>query len=484
MIFPSRVSIRPTCTKRTATAETAEIRCASSSPFRFRSGGHHLTARPPAADCRGHHRDRSTTPARTISNSANAKDPTARAHFHFPPRTPHGRTKLVKMIFAEYITTLATALTIFNVYSTTSVSAPIQGSGAGRMSFRSLRRWRRRTITSSGRIYLTMAVPYVAATVLVNNIAAEEVVPIYIAAVASVSGRFNKGQHTVTEWMFKTVRTMTILWCMFLFMIFKGINPEKHGLVDRLYNVDIRPEHAILCLITSWRWFVILIIGLVTAPLEQAKTNSVLACVKIALMWLLLEKSGKPVMPPLPGLPSAWTIFDSVIVVRTPLRNLVFALYTFLIVTDALESVVSSLGKLQWKQAGTPGRAPGSESDDGEDPSFDPISVLRSPELPEGLTFDEFWKYCGDKMWHLMALLLPDCLIDDNGSDELETQLASMAAANAVHDVSPVFLERDIESGPSLQLHHPHLRTNAQSEAQLYSDSSNKIPPVQGLHPD
>jgi len=242
--------------------------------------------------------------------------------------------------FAELITTLATGLTVVNVYSTASVSSPPSFTG---LSFRSQRRFGHRTITSSARLYMTMVIPYVAATVLVQEIGTEEVTPIFIAAVASISGRFNKGRHTFIEWIFKILRTFTCMIVLALFMLFQGLSgeiyrgPVSQNILKRVFDLRMFPQHVLLSMILSFRWFILLFLGFLTVPEKEKKLNVLLAVLKITLVWILITGTGSWKSE------SAYVAFDLVIVQRTPLRDTVFALYSILIALDAAECVTTTI---------------------------------------------------------------------------------------------------------------------------------------------
>lgn len=240
--------------------------------------------------------------------------------------------------FAELITTLATGLTVVNVYSTASVSSPPAFTG---LSFRSQQRFGHRTITSSARLYMTMVIPYVAATVLVQEIATEEVTPIFIAAVASISGRFNKGRHTFIEWIFKILRTFTCMIVLAVFMLFQGlsgeIGPRANNILRDVYDLRMYPHHILFSMVLSFRWFILLFLGFLTVPQKEKKLNVLLAVLKITLVWVLISGTGSWETT------NSYVAFDLVIVQATPLRNTVFVLYSILIAFDAAECVTTTI---------------------------------------------------------------------------------------------------------------------------------------------
>lgn len=307
------------------------------------------------------------------------------------------------MQFAEFITTLATGLTIVNVYTTASVAS--NPAGISGMSFRTARRFGQRTITSSARLYATMAVPYIAASVLVNEIEPEEVAPIYIAAVASVSGRFNKGRHTVVEWTFKTLRTFTIMFVLAMFMLFQGLSGEKRDVTRSLFKIKMHPRHVLFSMITSLRWFVLLFLGFLTVPPVQKRTNVLLAVLKIGLVWLLINGTGARTAP------SAWGVFDVVIVTRTPLRNTVFVLYSYLLLLDAAEAVTTAVVKERRERSfasecdsDVVSARSGSLNDDedmGGEANFPHIDTLHHSNMTEELIpFEEFYNKATKQLQH------------------------------------------------------------------------------------
>lgn len=335
-------------------------------------------------------------------------------HLHGANGTATGEPsrKLIepKFYFAEFVTTLATGLTIVNVYSTASVSSP--PAGLSGLSFRSQRRFGRRTITSSARLYMTMVFPYVAATVLVQNIATEEVAPIFIAAVASISGRFNKGRHTYVEWVFKSLRTFTCMIVLALFMLFRGLSgeiiEEQPNRLTEVYKTELHTSHILFGMITSFRWFVLLFLGFLTVPEKQKKTNVLLAALKILLVWILIEGTGEIVTH------GEWGLFDKVITTRTPLRDTVFVLYSILIAFDAAECIASSMVREHQMKI-----YDGDEDSDidvesqrqsvctvsDEEVHFPPVASLRqrSNQSPV-LTFEEFYDELSGSIAHFIQL--------------------------------------------------------------------------------
>lgn len=372
------------------------------------------------------------------------------------------------MEFAEFVTTLATGLTIINVYTTASVSAP--SAGISGMSFRSQRRFGQRTITSSARLYMTIAVPYVAATVLVNRIDAEEVAPIYIAAVASISGRFNKGRHTVIEWIFKCLRTFTTMFVLALFMLFQGLSGEKRAVTGALFVLRMRPQHVLLSMITSFRWFVLLFLGFLTVPPEQKRTNMLLAVLKIGLVWLLIEGTGTQ------SLPNSWGVFDAVIVTNTPLRNTVFVLYSYLLFLDAAESVTTALVaeyRLNSSDFGADLHSVSSRSGD-EDARFPTVDYLRQNNNGDNLlSWEDFYKLSGDQIQHYIITALsrlrkePSDQHDDVESGDLDSangDAGQVTFAENDSGILPPMAEIVSPPEPLLPLDAPPRDSNAPPE--------------------
>lgn len=360
------------------------------------------------------------------------------------------------LTFAEYFTTLATGLTVLNVYSSASVSSP--PAGLSGLSFRSQHRFGKRTITSSSRLYLTMALPYIAATVLVQEIATEEVTPIFIAAVASISGRFNKGRHTFVEWVFKSLRTFTTMATLAGFMLFYGLHGEigpapKAGVGNKLrslYDLPVQPYHALLSWITSFRWFALLFIGFLSVPEKQKRSAVLLAALKICFVWLLIGGTQQW------RTDDAWAAFDIVIVTSTPLRNTIYVLYSVLIALDAAESVTAALITERAEKEEieeevddvvvAPTEYSLSDTEEGER-RFPPVSSLRRRNVQtELIQFEEFWDEATNKLVHLIQMSF--ARLRKAPSDlEIETDL-------------------DIEAPPvvaSTRLRKPNLAANSDS---------------------
>ncbi len=108
--------------------------------------------------------------------------------------------------------------------------------------------------------------------------------------------------------------------------------------------------------------------------------------IKIGIIWFLLEGSGKV------HAPGAWGVFDAVIITSTPLRNTVFVLYSFLIFSDAAESIAFSILNEDESRGSSSSSTPStSESDEGP---FSTLQSLRAPENDDGLyTFEEYVKH-------------------------------------------------------------------------------------------
>ena len=159
----------------------------------------------------------------------------------------------------------------------------------------------------------------------------------YIAAVASVSSRFARGKRTPLAWCFRFARVAAVVAVMGLFMLMQGLSGEVNGDINAVYAVRIHPHHAVLSPFASFRWATIGLLGFVAPPLHAVFLCVLLAAAKIAIIWVLLLKSGAY------RLPGAWGLFDAVITTETPLRNTVFILYSFLIFSDAAESVALTI---------------------------------------------------------------------------------------------------------------------------------------------
>ncbi len=224
-------------------------------------------------------------------------------------------------------------------------------------------------------------------------------------------------------------------------MLFQGIAQDARLATDRLYDMPIAPRHVLLCMFSSWRWFIIALIGLIAAPLEQKKTNVALAVLKITLVWLLLEKSGKTVVP------GAWGVFDAVIVTSTPLRNTVYVLYSFLIFSDAAESVAVSVAST--KQLSSASRRSGESSSDGDDDpeQFDGLSILRMPENIDVLTFEEFWDRSSDALVHFVATLWPRRIWPKRSDEQHRDEVLEVPREKDADIDTPQESEPDIENG-------------------------------------
>ncbi len=354
-----------------------------------------------------------------------------------------------KLEFSEFVTTLATGLTIVNVYSTASVSSP--PAGLSGLSFRTQRRFGQRTITSSARLYMTMVVPYVAATVLVQNIATEEVAPIFIAAVASISGRFNKGRHTYVEWVFKSLRTFTCMIVLAAFMLFRGLSGEIQEIQPNpliiAYGSKLEAPHVLFGMITSFRWFVLLFLGFLTVPEKQKKTNVLLAVLKIGLVWILIAGTGE-IVPQ-----GQWGLFDTVITTPTPLRNTVFVLYSILIALDAAECVAASVVR-EHQMKVYDGEDSDIESQQetlcsvSDEEEFPPVAALRQGNNQSHLlTWEEFYDETISSIAHFIQMAfsrLRPAPSEDSGHPPMEVEVET--GDSAAHITVPTRVG-DVEAG-------------------------------------